>query len=181
MIFRLFRKDPRSELVASLYARIATAARAPGLYRHLHVPDTLEGRFEALVLHMVLVQRGLRGRPDPAEELAKDLMDAIFRDLDASLREMGVGDTSVPKRMKKLGEAFFGRAHSYDPLLESGGEGGLADALARNVMGGAAPAGPLARYALAADRGLKAMTLDAFLSESTHFPPPESFAEERAP
>ena len=179
MIFGLFRKDPRSELIALLYARIATAAREPGLYRNVHVPDTLEGRFEALVLHIVLAQRGLRGREAPAEEIAKDLMDALFRDLDASLREMGIGDTSVPKRMKKLGEAFFGRARTYDPLLEAGDEAGLAQAFARNVTGEGAPARPLARYALAADRGLKAMTLDAALAAERHFPDPASFAEER--
>jgi cytochrome b pre-mRNA-processing protein 3 len=181
MIFRLFRKDPRDELIASLYARIATAAREPGLYRDLHVPDTLEGRFEALVLHMVLALRGLRGRPAPAEEIARDLMDALFRDLDASLREMGIGDTSVPKRMKKLGEAFFGRARSYDPPIEAGDEPGLAAALARNVTGPDAPAGALARYALAADRDLKAMTLEALIAAEHHFPDPASFAEERAP
>jgi cytochrome b pre-mRNA-processing protein 3 len=108
-------------------------------------------------------------------------MDAIFRDLDASLREMGVGDTSVPKRMKKLGRGVLRTGAQLRSLLESGDEGGLCRRARPQRHGGAAPAGPLARYALAADRGLKAMTLDAFLSESTHFPPPELFAEERAP
>lgn len=176
MILQLFRKDPRRELIAALYARIANAARHAGLYRELGIPDTLEGRFEALVLHMVLAQRGLRGRPDPAQDLAKDLMDALFQDLDASLREMGVGDTTVPKRMKKLGEAFFGRAHAYDPLLDAGDEAALAESLSRNVLGSAAPAQALARYALAADRHLKAMEFAGFLAAESHFPQPEPFA-----
>ena len=58
--------------------------------------------------------RALRELPAPADEVAKDLTDAFFRDMDASLSEMGVGDTVVPKRMKKVAEAFYGRAHAYD-------------------------------------------------------------------
>jgi hypothetical protein len=98
----LFRRDPRRELVAGLYARVAGAARQRALYADLGVPDTVEGRFEALSVHMVLALRALRHKPDPAGDVARDLTDAFFRDLDASLREMGVGDTAVPKRMKTL-------------------------------------------------------------------------------
>ena len=176
MIFSLFRKDPRRTTIATLYKRIATASRAPGLYAALGVPDTLEGRFEALVLHMVLVLRALRELPHPAEEVAKDLTDAFFRDMDASLREMGVGDTVVPKRMKKVAESFYGRAHAYDAPLNGGDEAALALALGRNVHGSEAPAALLARYAFAADRGLKTVDLDTLLETGPVFPEPETFA-----
>ncbi len=177
MIFGLFRKDPRRVMVAQFYERVATASRHPDLYVRLGTPDTIEGRFESLSLHVMLVLRGLRGRSPEADELAADLTDALFRDLDASLREMGIGDTSVPKRMKKLGEAFYGRAQAYDAPLDGGDEAGLAAALGRNVLGGGAPAAALARYALAADRALKAQSFDSMVQDGPLFPPPAPFAE----
>lgn len=176
MIFSLFRKDPRRTVIASLYERIATASRNPGLYAALGIPDTLEGRFEALSLHMVLALRALRDLPHPADEVAKDLTDAFFRDMDASLREMGVGDTVVPKRMKKVAESFYGRAHAYDGPLSSGDEAGMALALGRNVYGSEAPAVPLARYAFAAGQSLKTVDLDTLLQAGPTFPKPETFA-----
>jgi len=178
VIFRLFRKDPRRTTIALLYKRIATASREPGLYGVLGVPDTLEGRFEALSLHMILVLRALRGLPPPADEVAKDLTDAFFQDMDASLREMGVGDTVVPKRMKKIAASFYGHAQAYDKPLDALDERELAEALGRNAYGTEAPANPLARYALAADHGLKTMDLNAMLGTGPVFPAPEGFAEE---
>jgi cytochrome b pre-mRNA-processing protein 3 len=178
VIFRLFRKDPRQIMVATLFERVATASRQPDLYLGLGIPDTVEGRFEALSLHMLLALRALRRLPPPADEVAKDLTDALFRDLDASLREMGVGDTVVPKRMKKLAEAFYGRAQAYDAPLEAADEEGLAAALGRNVAGAEAPARALARYTLAADRNLRSVDLDTILNQGFGFPPPAAFAGE---
>lgn len=177
MIFSLFRKDPRRVAIASLYKRIATASRSPGLYAALGIPDTLEGRFEALSLHMVLALRALRVLPTPADEVAKDLTDAFFRDMDASLREMGVGDTVVPKRMKKIAESFYGRAHAYDGPLDGQNEAELAVALGRNAYGREAPATSLARYALAADGGFRTADLDTLLATGPTFPDPETFAQ----
>jgi cytochrome b pre-mRNA-processing protein 3 len=130
---------------------------------------------------MTLALRALRGLPAPADEVGRDLTDAFFRDLDASLREMGVGDTAVPKRMKKLGEAFYGRARAYDAPLGEGDEAGLAVALGRNVGGGEAPAHPLARYALAASETLGAADLDTILASGFPFPQPGRFAGEVRP
>jgi cytochrome b pre-mRNA-processing protein 3 len=178
VIFRLFRRDSRRVTIATLYERVATASRQPDLFLRLGIPDTLEGRFESLALHMILVLRALRRMPAPADEVAKDLTDALFRDLDASLREMGVGDTAVPKRMKRLGEAFYGRARAYDGPLEAADEEALAGALGRNAGGGEAPARPLARYALAADRLLTGADLEAILREGPAFPQPAAFSGE---
>lgn len=178
MILSLFRKDPRRTTIARLYERVATASREPGLYASLGIPDTLEGRFESLSLHVILVLRALRGLPAPADDVAKDLTDAFFRDMDASLREMGIGDTVVPKRMKKLAAAFYGRAQAYDGPLNAADEEALAAALGRNAQGADAPAAALARYALAADRVLKTADLDSMLETGPVFPKPETFAEE---
>jgi cytochrome b pre-mRNA-processing protein 3 len=175
MIFRLFRPDPRRAAIARLYERVATAARAPGLYVALDVPDTVEGRFEALCLHVALVLRALRDRPPPAAEVANALAEAFFRDLDAVLRESGVGDAKVPKRMKPLAEAFYGRAQAYDRALGAGDEAELAEALGRNVTG-RAPARGLARYVIAADGKLRSQDLDELFSAGPRFPAPETYA-----
>lgn len=180
MIFSLFGRNPRRTAIAALYKSIAMASRNPGLYGSLGIPDTLEGRFEALSLHMVLALRALRRLPPPADEVAKDLTDAFFRDMDASLREMGVGDTVVPKRMKTVASSFYGRAHAYDAPLDAGDERELSAALGRNALAGEAPASALARYALAADRSLRDADLAALLDSGPAFPAPEAFAEENS-
>ncbi|MCB8820931.1 ubiquinol-cytochrome C chaperone family protein [Microvirga rosea] len=180
MIFSFFRRDPRRVLIATLYERVANASRVPGLYAALGIPDTLEGRFESLSLHMVLTLRALRHLPPPADDVAKDLTDAFFADLDASLREMGAGDTVVPKRMKKLASSFYGRARAYDVPLEGKDTAALAVALGRNACGNEAPAVPLARYALAADHDLKGVDLAALLDKGPVFPSPDAYAREES-
>jgi cytochrome b pre-mRNA-processing protein 3 len=172
----LFRKDPRRPVIAALHQRIVAAARRPDLYGVLAVPDTLEGRFEVLTLHVVLVLEALRGLPSPAEEVSQELVDQVFRELEASLREMGVGDVVVPKRMKVLAQAFYGRARAYDAALASGDETALAATLARNVYADASPGGALARYVVAARASLAAVTLDAMLRDGPRFPAPDRAA-----
>jgi cytochrome b pre-mRNA-processing protein 3 len=171
------RKNPRRGAVDTLYERIAAASRQASLYLALGVPDTLEGRFESLVLHALLVLRRLRRLPAPADEVAQDLVDALFRQLDRSLRELGVGDFGVPKRMKKLAQAVYDRAGRYDPALDAADETALAEALGRNLFDGARPARALARYAVAAEAELTALDLDALLQTGPRFPPPDRFAE----
>jgi len=171
------RRNPNRALIAQLYQRIVDASRQQALYSQFGVPDTLEGRFESLTVHMVLVLRTLRRWPDPAADVARDLTDAFFAQLDASLRELGVGDVAVPKRMKRLAEAFYGRAQAYDAALDAHDEAGLAGALGRNVLGRAEPAAGLARYVLAAEKGLGALDLDRLLGEGPNFPPPQSLQE----
>jgi cytochrome b pre-mRNA-processing protein 3 len=133
MALRLFRKKFRREVIETLYQSIAAASREPFLYLDLGIPDTVEGRFEAVTLHVVLVLRRLRQLPSPADQVAQDLVDCFFRHLDASLRELAVGDLAVPRRMKTLGEAFNGRSRAYDRALNDEAGEGLATTLARNV------------------------------------------------
>ncbi|MCE4222329.1 ubiquinol-cytochrome C chaperone [Methylobacterium sp. C25] len=173
MILGFFRRaESRKRLIVGLHRHIDRAARAPGLYRALHVPDTVEGRFEAVCLHVYLVLRRLRQLPPPAEDVAQDLVNAVFAQFDASLRELGVGDVGVPKRMKKLGSAFYGRAGGYDSGLDAGDHGALALALGRNVLGDAdgKRAGPLAEYVIAADAALACASLDDLLGQGPRFP-----------
>ncbi len=117
----------------SLYDRIVAAARQPEYYSGLGVPDTPLGRFEMLSLHMFLFLHRMRGERGPAAALAQEVTDMFFQDVDHSLRELGIGDIGIPKRMKKLARMFYGRAASYGAALDTGDQEALAAALARNV------------------------------------------------
>jgi cytochrome b pre-mRNA-processing protein 3 len=175
MPFRLFRKNPRGEVIESLYQRTAAASRAPFLYLDLGVPDTVEGRFEAVTLHIILVVRRLRQLSSPADEVAQDLVDCFFRHLDASLRELAVGDLAVPKRMKKLGEAFNGRSRAYLEALDGGDDAPLAATLARNVLGSAEPAWGLGSYVRQSEVELAGFDLERLLAEGPRFARPQAF------
>ncbi len=179
MIPTFLRRDgARRRTIEALHQRVNASARDPGLYANLGVPDTVEGRFEALCLHVVLVLRCLRALPAPAPDVAQDLVDSVFLQLDAALRELGVGDFGVPKRMKKLGKAFYGRAERYAAALDAGDGDALAAALARNVMGteDASAAAALADYVRACDAALAEAALDAILADGPRLPAPAAFA-----
>ncbi len=166
--------------VDRLHAEIVAAARDPAFFTAYSVADTLEGRFEILTLHAWLALRRLAALPPPAPEIAQDLTDAVFRHFDIALRELGVGDTSVPKRMRRLAEAFLGRCAAYDAALETGEEA-LVAALARNVYAGAGDPRRLALYVDAADRALAEAPIAAFAQGPVPFPVPSSLLERAAP
>src|SRR3984893_2602092 len=131
--FNHFRK-PRAlarGTIEAIYGMIVTQAREPSFYRDLGVPDTVNGRFDLLVLHLWMVLRRFKSDAN----LSQALFDHFCDDMDANLREMGVGDLTVPKRMQAFGEAFYGRAAAYDLALVSGSEP-LALALCKNVLNG---------------------------------------------
>jgi cytochrome b pre-mRNA-processing protein 3 len=131
--FRKPRLAPRGT-IETIYGMIVTQAREPLFYRDLGVPDTVNGRFDLLLLHLWMVLKHLA--PQPAgTELSQALFDRFCEDMDANLREMAVGDLTVPKKMRAFGEAFYGRAAAYDMALTEGTEA-LAQAIGRNVLGG---------------------------------------------
>ena len=183
MFGRLFRA--RSEgggNPASLYGAIVAQARSPALYADLGVPDTVEGRFEMVVLHTVLVMRRLRGAGSAVEETGQAVFDLFCRDMDRSLREMGVGDLAVPKRMRKIGEGFYGRAAAYEAGLGAGAAG-LAEALARNIWpdrDGPRIGTGLAAYAVAAAAELDRTDAGTIAGGRTPFPDPAAFATAEA-
>lgn len=134
MRLNLFRR-PAADPAEALYREIVARARQPAFYRDLSVPDTAEGRFEMILLHLALLFNRLKTEDPETLRLAQAVLDAFFRDMDRSLREMGIGDLSVPKKMKKLGEAYHGRSLAYDRGLEAGDLPDLAAAIGRNVLG----------------------------------------------
>ncbi|SLN45072.1 ubiquinol-cytochrome C chaperone family protein [Oceanibacterium hippocampi] len=128
-----FRKSPLKSAAYRLYGEIVEQARDPGFYRNAAVDDSVEGRFAMIVLHQFLVLRRLKGEGETAETLAQHLFDIMVDDLDRSLREMGVGDLGVGKRVKKLAQRFYGHVASYDEALQASGDAALAAALGRNL------------------------------------------------
>jgi cytochrome b pre-mRNA-processing protein 3 len=112
------------------------------------VPDTVEGRFDLVSLHVALLIRRLRTDGEAAgPALAQAVFDAMFADMDVNLREMGVSDLAVGKRVRRMWEAFHGRALAYEAALDSADPAALAEALDRNVWRGEAPEGAAARLA----------------------------------
>lgn len=169
MVFKLLRKDPSAATIEALYGAIVAQARLPAFYERYGVPDTVEGRFEMLVLHLALVLDRL------GEPLAAGLMDAFCRDLDHNLREMGVSDLAVPRRMRGYMEAFYGRARAYGAALTAGDRAACAAALARNVQGRAEPddgARALADYMMSAARALAETAPTALNEGRAPFPAP---------
>lgn len=161
------RRSGRIDSARAIYAVVVRQARSPAFYRDLGVPDTVDGRFELVVLHAFLVLRRLKGEPAPAPEVAQALFDVMFDDMDAGLREMGAGDMGVGKRVKAMAEAFYGRIASYDAALGEAG-GRLREALERNLYGtlAAKPAAAeaLAGYVRSQARRLGALDADAVLA-----------------
>jgi cytochrome b pre-mRNA-processing protein 3 len=143
------KKAPEVEFAETVYARTAERARAPELFERLGVPDDLYGRFDALALHAWLVIDRLRLEPD-GEALAQALFDAMFRHLDLTLREIGVQDLGVGRRIKIMAEGLHGRALAYREALAGRGPDSLAEVLRRNAYGGNPPPGEVEVAALEA-------------------------------
>ncbi len=132
---RLTGRAPRPLLEArSLYGAVVAQSRLPEFYRGGGVPDTLDGRFELISLHNHLLLRRLK-RDGEAAALAQALFDVMFADMDESLREIGVGDLSVGRRIKQMAQAFYGRIAAYDAGLDEAGDAALEAALLRNLYG----------------------------------------------
>jgi cytochrome b pre-mRNA-processing protein 3 len=169
-----FRKSPKPlrGTIQTMYGMIVTQAREPLFYRDLGVPDTVNGRFDVLVLHLWMVLRRLTGLETGAA-LRQALFDRFCEDMDANLREMGVGDLTVPKRMQEFGEAFYGRSAAYDLALAEGREE-LAQALCRNILDGQQieNARRLAFYAEAGIKALAELDDATIRSGSWRFPSP---------
>lgn len=169
----------RSE-VAALYGAAAAQARLPAFFTQGGVPDSLDGRFDLLTLHLVLVLRRLDGQGRPAMARRQQLFDLFAADMDRNLREMGVGDTGISRRVKTMGQAFYGRLQAYDQALRAPADkrrAALMTALDKNLYG-TVPTAPvalaaMARYMLAATDDLQQQPVSALLAGQINFLMPE--------
>lgn len=158
---------------ARLLDAVTGASRRPALYAAGRIPDTLQGRFEAMALYGALALIRLRAE-DGAAPLAQIFADKLFRAFDAGLREDGVGDLAVPKRMQKLAASFYGRLEAYGAAIETGDSAALASALGRNVFSDEAHlfAPVLAQHVSAVARAQGEAPLDALFATSGWPHPP---------
>ena len=117
-----------------LYYDVLAASRQAPLFADYGVEDSIDGRFDALCLVQSLMMRRLSGQDGAIKELAQGLFDAMFMDMDLTLREMGVGDMGVGKRVKLMSEAYMGRLKSYDDAISAGDKTALSEALRRNLF-----------------------------------------------
>ena len=181
MVFeRLFKGRRQSRPAEAVYEAVVAQARHPAFYTDYGVADGFEERFDMLVLHVHLVVRHLtRGG---AGVRAQELFDAMFYDMDRTLRAIGVGDMSVGKRVKDMVRAYYGRTAAYDSALQDSADDLLAATLDRNIFGadagaGTTPgdgAGRLARQVRATIAELAAQPLDDIAAGRIRFPDPRS-------
>ncbi len=170
------RKARERGIARRLYDRVVRQARSPSFYADGGVPDTVDGRFEMVVLHAHLVIGRLMTGGDEAGRIAQYLFDTMITDMDRSLREMGVGDLGVGRKVKTMAEAYYGRARAYDSALAAG-DADLSGALRRNVFGTVLPAsGPedacvdaMTRYVKAAARSLGEQPVEAIADGRVRF------------
>jgi cytochrome b pre-mRNA-processing protein 3 len=171
--FRRSRRD--AETIALLYGAIVAQGRSPAFYESYGVPDTISGRFEMIVLHTVLTLARLNRGAVPLRRFGQEVFDRFCGDMDANLREMGVGDLAVPRRMRRIGEAFYGRQSAYEQGLMGAEPGVLPAALARNVLGVPEPTGDaerLASYVREAVQQLAAQDDASLIRGELAFPSP---------
>ncbi len=182
ILSRIFGRKKVDISAHELYVILAGQARQPVFYREFCVPDTLDGRFDMLALHLFLVLRRLSGQQasDAETDLAQQLFDVMFGDMDRSLREMGVGDLTVGKRIRAMSEAFYGRVEAYETALQACDDDVLLKAaLARNLYRGMPPAplqlSRMAAYMRDVAALLAQQASDDFLAGKLTFAPPPLF------
>lgn len=174
LLRRLFAARRGSDTAYHVYGALVAQARQPAFYAEFGVPDTISGRFDMIVLHAFLLFDRLQGTGGE-KELAQEVVDVMFSDLDRALREMGVGDLSVPKKVKTMASVFNGRSSAYARAFAANSQDAMRAAIARNVFPDeAAPpaaAGWLARYAFAARESLAAQSHAGIVASGPDFPP----------
>ena len=177
----LFRRSPNTASIDALYGAIVAQARLPVFYRDYGVPDTVNGRLEMILIHTFLLSR--RSRPGAADlqRIGQAVFDLFCDDMDANLREMGVGDLAVPKQMRRIGEAFYGSARAYEAALDANDLPALSEAVLRNVFGDEGQrregAQRLANYIKAADSELSGLPDADLYQGRIGFPDPGSIHE----
>ena len=174
---RIFGRSRDDDTPYALYGALVDQARSPVFYTDMGVPDTAEGRFEMVALHVHLALRRLRAGGEAGKELGQELFDVLFDDMDQTLREMGVGDLSVGKKIKALASSFYGRMQAYDEGMADGDGGKLEAALKRNVIldtaDADANAAALAAYVREAESELSGQPVEEMMAGRVKLTPPK--------
>jgi len=175
LLKRLFHRRPHREAAHRLYMKAAAQSRLPALYEDFRIPDTIDGRFDALVLHVFLILHRLRQQGEAALDLSHEIVDVLIGDMDRTLREMGIADVGVGKRVKNMLKAFYGRLGAYDEALNTGDGAALREGIVRNVYRGTSPGDAIIdsfeTYMRAEASALAAQPLERFMDGTAQFQP----------
>ena len=166
----------RERVGFTLYTASVAAARDPYLFTVVGVPDTLDGRFDVVGIYAFLAIQRLKREPEPGPALAQAVFDAMFSDMDINLRELGVSDMSIGKRVRAMWEAFHGRALAYSQAMEAQDMAAMEASLVLNIWRGAAPpsegaGAALVRLVLAQEACLAAQSMEALSTGEIRFLP----------
>jgi cytochrome b pre-mRNA-processing protein 3 len=173
MIFRWFAPISQEDNIASLYGAIVAQARRPVFYQNYGVPDTVTGRLEMIILHAVMVLRRLQDEAT-TRSLGQALFDRFCLDMDDNMREMGVGDLAVPRKMRRIGEAFYGRQAAYGLAFAAADDRDLVATLRRNVFSGIAEVHFVVRLASYTRQAVHCLDAqNEFVRGKISFPDPE--------
>lgn len=176
---RLLGRSEGDDAAYEVYRSLVGQSRLPQFYLHLGVPDTLNGRFDMMILHAFLLFHRLRGQGETAQAFGQRVFDIMFDDMDQALREMGVGDLSVGKKIRTMASAFYGRANAYAQALEAFDPAVLDDSLRRNIFADVNVSDDqvarLAAYVRRSSDRLAQQPTEAILAGEIQFgPPPEA-------
>lgn len=174
-------RKPARQFAELAYRRVVEQARRPVFFIDYGVPDTLDGRFELICLHAFLYLHRLRAERPQANRLSQSFFDRMFADFDRSMREMGTGDLSVGKHVKRMARAFYGRVLAYQEGL-AGDDAALAAAISRNLLGTVAnptpAAGAMVNYIRVAVRRLASQPVSELLAGRLSFEAPAALSAE---
>ncbi|GHF29059.1 ubiquinol-cytochrome c chaperone [Kordiimonas sediminis] len=179
----LFKSSHNKVLAYSLYTRLVEQSREAVFYETYHVCDTLDGRFDMIVLHMFLFLRRLEREGPETQDIRQMMMEAIIADMDRAIREIGVGDMGVGKQVKKLGAGLLGRIDAYGKALDAADkEAQLEAALIRNLYRDAEEhsAGMMVVYMMNLDSWLQSKTKEDLLVENLDMPSVENLLGKEA-
>ncbi|MET3667531.1 ubiquinol-cytochrome C chaperone family protein [Caulobacter sp. 1776] len=172
---RLLKPRPAKAAGAKLYASAVGQARSAAFYRDFGVRDSLEGRFELFSLHVIFLIERLKGQGEPAAETSQAVFDSYVKGLDDAFREIGVSDTAVGKKMKKLAGAFYGRLKTYDEALATLQDtAAVTDFLARTAFEerGEGDVAALSAYVIKTRAALAEQPLETLLQGDVTWPNP---------
>lgn len=166
MILGRFRKKPAADAVYAVYSAIVAQSRHPRFYAEWDVPDTVTGRFDMICLHLALLFRRLRSESQQVRDFSQAVFDLFFMDMDRSLREMGAGDLAVPKKIRKMGNIFYGLLANLNEAMDADDSAAVQAVLARNIFDAEAHASAerLAHYLFEEAGKLEAQPLEAIMA-----------------
>ncbi len=180
MLSALFKKSSSQPIPQQLYGSVMTHARSAAFFTDYGIPDTVMGRFDILSLHIYLLARRFREEgSDIAQDLSQEIFDLYVHDVERALRELGIGDTSVPKKKKKMIRSFYGQIDDFDEAINTRNKNEVMDKVSNRYLADVENANPalLTSYMLQTEDHLQSQNIKAVLSGELNWLSPESISQ----